>query len=520
MSSPDSGLAGSPEKRQFTIKSCLGRGGFGEVYRASMTNATGLENEVAVKLLHHDLDRDSQAVQRLRDEGRMLGALVHPAILRIHDFVVLDNRVGLVMEYVEGQDLSKCIRGPDAMPPRAVAAVVGRVADALRAAWETPAPGSNEPLHLIHRDVKPPNIRIGTQGDVKLLDFGVARASNVGREAQTGTGHMVGSYLYMAPECLLENQFGRASDVFALGVTMFECLAHERLFGDLSLRELYVMVLQGEQYDAYVEEALSEVAAPAPLRELLASMLAREPADRPSAADVSAICDDLVDSLDGPTLRRWCKGRAWPPPNEVAGILDGRTITEATMAAGLMPELSGNMEIPRRGRRIDWGLVFGTVGTLGLFVGVVFAAIGLLVAVVAVVAGNNGTPKAVDTRTRVPPMSEIPRYSGTLEPKRLEQQPGGRVISNSATVAAKPAPVPSPSPARSSTLLNLDTDFDIRLSRDGSTYRHLDRVTPGDYALQVDWGLGYATLRTVQVRSGTQSVTVTCNRFKRTCDVE
>ncbi|MCB9675580.1 MAG: serine/threonine protein kinase [Alphaproteobacteria bacterium] len=515
MAFPDPGLASSSEKRQFSIKSCLGRGGFGEVYRASMTNATGLENEVAVKLLHHDLDRDSQAVQRLRDEGRMLGALVHPAILRIYDFVVLDARVGLVMEYVEGQDLAKCIRGDDPMPPRAIAAVVGRVADALRAAWDTPAPGTDEPLHLIHRDIKPQNIRIGTQGDVKLLDFGVARAANVGREAQTGTGHMVGSYLYMAPECLLENAFGRESDIFALGVTMFESLSHRRLFRDLSLRELYVMVLQEEEYTRFMEEAFDEVDAPEPLVSLMRRMLERDPSDRPSAAEVSAICDDLVDSLDGPTLRRWCKNRSWPPPNEVAGILDGRTITEATMAAGLMPDLGLPMPATRS-RRVDWSLVFGTVGTIGMLAALAVAGIALVIAVVAIVSGNGAGPsRPVDTRTYTPPMSDIPRYSGVLEPTRTERTQGGRTVTSSVSVAA-----PAPAPTTTWALLNLDTDFDIRLLRNGRTYEHLDRVSPGDYALQVDWGLGYSTITTVQVRSDTKNVTVTCNRFKRTCDVQ
>ncbi len=519
MAPPDSGLSSPPDKRQFTIKSCLGRGGFGEVYRASMVNATGLENEVAVKLLHHDLDTDDQAVQRLRDEGRMLGALVHPSILRIYDFVVLDGRVGLVMEYVEGQDLSKCIRGEGKMPPRAAIAVVGRVADALRSAWETPSPNTGDPLHLIHRDIKPQNIRIGTQGDVKLLDFGVARAANVQREAQTNTGHMVGSYLYMAPECLLENRFGRESDVFALGATLYESLAHRRLFRDQSLRELYVMVLQEDRYREYLDSALAGLDAPKTVIHLVRQMLARAPMDRPTATEIAALCDDLVESLDGPSLRRWCRTRTWPPPNEVQGMLDGKVITEATMASQLMPRLDSR-EMPTPRRRLDFGMIIGTFGTLALLAGGALAVVGALFVLAAVFFGASGfgpsqTALEGTYRPEIPSIAVDSGDPDAIErPTRTETQVGAR----RPTPGPRPQPTANPVPV-SRTVLNLDTDVDLRLSQGNRTYRHLERVTPGVYSVQVNWGGGYQTLRDVQVTSGQQDLTVTCNRFKRTCDV-
>jgi serine/threonine protein kinase len=514
MAPPDSGPSPTPEKRQFTIQSCLGRGGFGEVYRASMVNATGLENEVAVKLLHHDLDRDDQAAQRLRDEGRMLGALVHPSILRIYDFVVLDGRVGLVMEYVEGQDLSKCIRGPGRMPSRAVIAVIGRVADALRSAWESPSPNTGRPLHLIHRDIKPQNIRIGTQGDVKLLDFGVARSANVQREAQTNTGHMVGSYLYMAPECLLENQFGRESDVFALGATMYEALAHRRLFRDQSLRELYVLVLQEDRYREYLDGALADLDAPEPVVNLVRQMLARAPMDRPTATEVASICDDLVESMDGTSLRRWARSREWPPPNEVQGMLDGRVITEATMASQQIPGVdSRELGAPRRG--LDLGMVVGTLGTLALLGGGLFAVVGVVFVLAGVMFGLSGpgtAPGAIQGPYR-PAIPSLPDEDDeSLRPERSE-----RIVGSAVRVAPQPTP-PEPTPT-SPTVLNLDTDQELRLTQGDRTFRHLDRVPPGTYSVQIDWGGGYQTLRDVTVASGQQELTVTCNRFKRTCDV-
>lgn len=507
------------EKRQFVIKACLGRGGFGEVYRASMTNANGLETDVAVKVLHHDLDRDSQAVERLRDEGKMLGALVHAAILRVFDLVILDGRVGLVTEYVEGQDLSKCIRrgsaaeGPvsegERMPPRAVAAVIGRVADALRAAWETVSPTTGEPLHLIHRDVKPQNIRIGVQGDVKLLDFGVARSSQVGREAQTSTGHMVGSYLYMAPECLLENRFGRESDVFALGATLYECLAHQRLFQDVSLREMYVLVLQDEDYLKWMAERFARLDAPPEMVDLLARMLARNAADRPTAAEISAICDDLVDALPGPTLRRWCKERAWPETDLVVGLLDGRTITEATMAASLRPDFARSPPpAPRRKRQVEWGMIVGTLGTVSLLLGLVIGTLGLAFVIGTLVMGDSGDRRVV--RPPEPGLIGTIDGQGYTTPRRTEVGD-----------ASPRLPTPGPAPVGSGTILfkSRGDGVQMRLRRGSETYDNLARVPLGTYALEVDWrGGGFERVDEVRMRSGT--VVVDCNRLTRQCDVQ
>ena len=125
----------APEKRQFHIQSCLGRGGFGEVYRATMISAGGVRSDVAVKVLHKDLDPRSQSVERLRDEARLLGILNHPNILKVSDLVLLQDRVALVTEYVEGADLDQCIETQDdPIPLRPLLEALGRVAEALYAA--------------------------------------------------------------------------------------------------------------------------------------------------------------------------------------------------------------------------------------------------------------------------------------------------------------------------------------------------------------------------------------------------
>src|SRR5688500_10018636 len=109
-------------RRQFRIRHGLGRGGFGDVYRATMVSPGGLVAEVAIKLLRRESDPNAESVRRLRDEGKLLAALTHPTILRVYDLALLDDRVGLVTEYVEGEDLYGLIRpeSPEKLPHKAL----------------------------------------------------------------------------------------------------------------------------------------------------------------------------------------------------------------------------------------------------------------------------------------------------------------------------------------------------------------------------------------------------------------
>jgi len=489
---PTQVLTSGADKRLFVIRACLGRGGFGEVYRASMTNSSGLETDVAVKVLHPNLDSDTQAVQRLRDEGRMLGALVHPSIVRVYDLVILEGRVGLVTEFVDGQDLAKCIRGFMPLEPRGIAEVIGRVADALHAAWNTLAT-NGEPLHLIHRDIKPQNIRIRKDGGVKLLDFGVAHSNSISREAHTSTGHMVGSYLYMAPECLRSNQFSPASDIFALGLVLFESLAHRRLFEKLSLREMYVLVLNEARLNTYVEDKLQTLTLKPPMESLLRQMLSTKPDLRPTAQQVSTRCDDLADILQGPSLRRWCKARLWPEENQVTGILDGRTITEATMATSRLQHSSSLQMLT---------LLVGT--TAGSFLALLIGGGILLFSLLAI---NRIAQSPAPTHPLVglipqTPISVFPTKE-FLHPVRTE------AAGSTSTPMKKPLPT---SRLRFSVIAGNAT---LRLHKNGDHYYNNQRAPFGDYSLQVNWGRGFRPQKRISVRQRT--TVIECNALTHQC---
>jgi serine/threonine protein kinase len=321
--------------RRFRIHRCLGRGGFGEVYRATMSRDGGVTTEVAVKILAADLDPGSDAVVRLRDEGRLLGALSHPAILHVYDLVLLAGRVALVTEYVEGQDLHKVMFGAGAMSFRGLVESIGQVAEALHAAWTTESPYGGGPMHLVHRDVKPQNVRVGVHGQVKLLDFGIARAANVQREANTQTNLLLGSWPYLAPERLQEEEASPtpAIDVYALGCTLFEGLAGERLMEGRKLLELYRVVDEPDGFHKLIAERLpkAQKKAPAPVYQLLTSLLEVDPAARPTPHDIAQRCEDLAEALPGIGIRRWARERVWPTTEETEGPLSDYELSEGSL---------------------------------------------------------------------------------------------------------------------------------------------------------------------------------------------
>ena len=331
------------ERRTFQIHACLGRGGFGEVYRATMESSGGVTSEVAIKVLRADINPGSDSVKRLRDEGRLLGKLSHPAIVKVHDLVILDGRVSLVTEFVDGQDLDQCFKGTEPMPARPLVTAIGEVASALQAAWDSPSHTTGEPLRLIHRDVKPANIRIGKHGEVKLLDFGIARAGNTVREAQTAANAMMGSYLYMAPERFHEDAIQPPSDIFALGSVLYEGLSGERFFGGMTLQQVYAFMLSPSRYKRRLEERLSELALDVPVAvlDLVRAMMAADPEDRPTADEVQRRCEDVAEVLAGPSLKRWARDRNWPLASDIHGSLDGRVLSAGTVGTAEPPPLRG-----------------------------------------------------------------------------------------------------------------------------------------------------------------------------------
>ena len=320
------------ERRRFSIGACLGSGGFGEVYRATMRAPGGLQTDIALKVLRSDLRLEADAVRRLRDEGRLLARIQHPVVVRAHDLTRVDGRLGLVTEFVDGADLEAVLSWPEPPGPRALLQMTGAVAAGLTAAWETRGP-DHAPLRIIHRDLKATNIRIGRHGEVKLLDFGIASFTASDRHAQTASDVVIGSLPYMAPERFLEGGAAvPASDIFGLGCCLYEGLAGQRFYEDGKLRALSALALDRLAYDLHLHERIGSLTgSPPSIVELVEQCLAYEPSVRPTSKMLTEECEALADELPGPSLRRWCRGQAWTDAPRHQGSLEGRTLVEGTL---------------------------------------------------------------------------------------------------------------------------------------------------------------------------------------------
>jgi serine/threonine protein kinase len=310
-------------QRVFKIHSCIGKGGFGEVYVASMyVDGEEQPHSTALKILHADLDPASHAVERLRDESRMLAVLDHPNILKAERLAVIDGRVALVTEFIAGLDLST-LAGGHPLPSGPALEIVEAVADALHDAQTHEVDG--EPLDLIHRDIKPENIRIGYDGEIRLLDFGVARTETLEREAVTDNDVVMGSLPYLAPEVLTNARSEHASDVYALGATLFYAIQGERLFKERG-PELFGLLLHSERFARRIDERLDAI-EDRDVAKLIRAMVAYDAEARPLHAEVR----DRARSLRNgrvPDLKAFCAQQRWPAPRSLPGVLSGRVFAE------------------------------------------------------------------------------------------------------------------------------------------------------------------------------------------------
>ncbi|WP_375758920.1 protein kinase [Corallococcus exercitus] len=264
---------------RYQLEQELGRGGMATVFLARDLR---LSRRVAVKMLHPGME--ARLTERFRQEAEVVASLQHPNVLAVHDFGEDAVRGPfLVCEWVQGENLRELARRLAPVPPEAVALLGWELARALEAAH---ARG------VVHRDVKPENVLVARGGPLKLADFGIAALAD--RARLTSTGAVIGSLAYMAPERIDTGAWSPASDVYAVGVVLFElCTGTTPHAGEGSAR-LAVSVMTRDA------PSLLEVApgTPAPLGALVARCLARDARDRP--ADGAA----LVQELEA-VLRPW-----------------------------------------------------------------------------------------------------------------------------------------------------------------------------------------------------------------------
>ena len=254
----------------------IGRGGMADVF---VGNDRLLDRQVAIKMLFPEFAVDPNFVERFRREAQAAANLSHPNIVNVYDWGRHGTTYFIAMEYVDGRTLADILRSNGHLTSKQAAEIASEVAAAL---------GFAHAAGLVHRDIKPANILIGTNGSVKVADFGIARALNAPTEANlTQAGAVMGTATYFSPEQAQGAQPDPRSDLYSLGIVMYEMIAGRPPFtGDNPVSIAYRQV---HDYPTPLNQLVADV--PRPFEAIVAKLLSKDPAVRYSTAD--ALREDL-----------------------------------------------------------------------------------------------------------------------------------------------------------------------------------------------------------------------------------
>ncbi len=267
---------------RYEVVKHLAQGGMAEVFLARATGIEGFERHVVIKRIREEQAHDKMHVQMFLDEARLAASLHHHNIVQVHDIGEEQREYFFVMEYVHGEDVRKLLtqvssRG-ERVPLEHVITIVTAAAAGLHHAHEQCGP-SRAPLGIVHRDVSPANILVGYDGGVKVADFGVAKATH--RSFETESGARKGKVAYMSPEQCVGQPVDRRSDVFALGIVLYETLTVRRLFKDDNDFLTMTAIVQGKIPSP--STVWPEI--PPDLEAIVMKALASSPDDRYATAD-------------------------------------------------------------------------------------------------------------------------------------------------------------------------------------------------------------------------------------------
>ena len=216
----------------YQLEEEIGRGSMGMVYRGRQI---ALGREVAIKVLSQALAKDTSYVARFIREAQIIAGLNHPNIVQIFDAGQQNGLLYFVMEFVQGPTIASLLHLDGTIPPYLAAEYAAQIADALDSAYRE--------RNVIHRDIKPENLMLDRWGKIKVMDFGLARAT--GHQKITVAKTLVGSIYYASPEQVWGQTLDNRSDIYALGVVLYEMVTGQRPFVGRSLPELTQAIISG-----------------------------------------------------------------------------------------------------------------------------------------------------------------------------------------------------------------------------------------------------------------------------------
>ena len=296
----ETGATGRPSQilGRYVLFGELASGGMATVHLGRLLGPAGFTKTVAIKRLHAQYAKEPEFVSMFLDEARLVGRIQHPNVVSTLDVVQLQGEVYVIMDYVEGEALSRllkaCAERNDSVDPKIAAAIVGAALQGLHAAHEA-NDERGRPLGIVHRDVSPQNVLVGSDGIARVLDFGVAKAR--GRLQSSREGQLKGKLSYMAPEQVHGKEIDRRTDIFAASVMLWEVLTGKRLVAGDNEAAIIANVMKGgfpppSQSAPWVAPALDAIV----MRGLEADPARRFPTAREMAIELDRAVDGAASA--------------------------------------------------------------------------------------------------------------------------------------------------------------------------------------------------------------------------------
>jgi serine/threonine-protein kinase len=332
-------MIGTVLSGRYKLEAKLGSGGMSTVYLARDTT---LDRQVAVKILHREMSEQEDQLQRFRQEARAVAKLSHPNVVAVIDAGEDGGHPYIVFEYVEGETLKQRINRIGALDPQEALAYAIEIARGLTVAHNR---------RMVHRDIKPQNVLIDAEGRAKLTDFGISR--QLEQDGMTATGRVLGTTDYVAPEQAMGHAVDQRSDIYSLGVVLFEMLVGQVPFHADSQVGVAMKHVNEELPD--VQQRRPEISAAAAM--VVERATAKDPAER--YQQVGELIDDLSTALEVEAAR------AGGTTGEATSVLDAVAPAERKLSGG-------------RGRR-SW-----------LAIGLIVLAVAAVLLAVQLIGSGNG----------------------------------------------------------------------------------------------------------------------------------
>ncbi len=375
----------------FEILEILGEGSFGTVCVARVTGDP-LRRKVALKILKGAYASNQKILNRTRDEARLLSRISHPNIVRVERLMDVGGRPVVVMEHVQGVSLDQLLlRFKDGLPPAIAIEMIRQTCLALHVAYNETSTEDGRPMRVIHRDMKPSNIMLSIHGEVKVVDFGIAKGEFEGREAETESVVM-GSRPYMAPERLDGISDSPAVDIYSTGMSLFELLTGRTM--TLSINpdnhgQAMDRQLRHLRVDGMTDQGQEE------LRELVRRTCAYQRDRRPNALEMARDLEQIMFTLDADLrigLEEFARTTVLPIYESRPRISPEDATTDDTMESDFLREVTGQFTGPvgtgQNRMLLSW--------TPYVFVGVLVALVTILLLLSAVkILGSRGAADTV-----------------------------------------------------------------------------------------------------------------------------